>query len=109
MRQFLCAQKAAREVGHGCLSLSLTPLAAKCGKTTPSQAEDCVCLLTQGEAGQKGWRQGLSEALSYTENYTGKFISVSEWQKFKKAPRNKQDPPLTHDGFHKVNNLFIIC
>lgn len=41
-------------------------------------------------------------------NYTGEFISVSKWQKFKKAPRNKQDPPLTHDRFHKVNNLFTI-
>lgn len=38
-------------------------------------------------------------------NYTGKFISVSQWQKIKKMPRNKQDPPLTHNRFHKVNNL----
>lgn len=38
-------------------------------------------------------------------NYTGKFISVSQWQKIKKAPRNKRDPPLIHNRFHKVNSL----
>lgn len=58
------ARKAAQEAGLGCPGLTLTPLAAKRGKSPSCQAEDSVCLLVQGETGGKSRRQELSEVLS---------------------------------------------